>query len=323
MRGSSGRVRVLACVLALGAVAAVLSGCGSAPASSGRAVAPKLRPPGIAKAGVLRVAVDASYPPFAAKDATGFTGLDVDVASALAARLGLRAEFVDVPVGSLSAALREKRADIALGGLPMTDAALSDVAVATSYLSDAPVLFSREGSTVPEGVAGLRIGVQKESAAYWLLRAKVGEDALVAAASLREAFDRLAAGDVDAVAGDALVGGYILREYQTLRMTTQLADAIPLAVLVPKDADAVESVVRDEMDVLAGGGVLDAIRAKWVAQLPPLRLAAAVEEPAGEADGASLVTVTPAGPVLPADPNTGTRPPTSSPVMDTSVSPAP
>ncbi|HEY3317411.1 MAG TPA: ABC transporter substrate-binding protein [Coriobacteriia bacterium] len=276
-------LRLSGTLAALGLAALLaLSGCAGGPMRT-RPVTPKLRPPAIARQGVLRIAVDEHYPPFASLDGGQVIGLDADVGAALAAQLGLKAEFVDVPVTGIGAALREKRVDVALGGVPITQAALSEVTVATSYLADAPVLFSPGASVTVQDLDRLRVAVQKGSPAFWLLRAKVGEERLMVFPALRDAFNAVKSGKADAVAGDAIVAGYIRREFPSLLYAGQLADAGPLALMVAKDAAAVEPSAREAMDELAATGVLDAIRGKWLGDLPALSVPSSADMPSGDA----------------------------------------
>jgi polar amino acid transport system substrate-binding protein len=96
---TAGRVLALlvAATLALGAVAC-----------SKRSVEPELKPkifpPTIAEAGVLRAGVDLDYPPSAGVDKGTEAGIDVDVAAAIAERLGLRLRLVDVGETGVAAA---------------------------------------------------------------------------------------------------------------------------------------------------------------------------------------------------------------------------
>lgn len=270
MRDGQGRTSRVAALALAAAFTLVLSACTSTPPSPG-ASAPKLHSPAIGKDGVLRIAVDAHYPPYASFDGKQVVGLDADVAAALAGQLGLKPEFVDVPGEQLDAALREKRADVALGGVTVPEAALSDVAVATSYLSDAPVLFARDASVSAEALDGVRVAVQKGSLAYWLVRVRVPQDRLVALPTLRDAFTAIASGKADAVVGDGIVAGYVHRDFPALRYVGQLGDAAPLAVTVAKDGASIEAPVREAMDELAATGVLDAIRGKWLGDLPALK----------------------------------------------------
>jgi ABC-type amino acid transport substrate-binding protein len=168
--------------------------------------------------------------------------------------------------------------DIALGATAITDAVLADVSTAGSYLVDGPAIFAVETSPAveatltPNDIVGKRVGVQKESAAYWTLESDYGEGFATPYATLREAFDALKAGQIDLVVGDAAVGAYILRDYEGIRFAGQFGPAKPLGVLVRKDATELETRVRETLDALASEGVLDAIRTKWLGDLPELEV---------------------------------------------------
>ena len=64
-------------------------------------------------AGVLRVGTEGTYAPFSYHDDSGaLVGYDVDVARAVADKLGVKAEFVETPWDSMFAALGANRFDI-------------------------------------------------------------------------------------------------------------------------------------------------------------------------------------------------------------------
>src|SRR3954468_1415277 len=68
----------------------------------------------VKSSGVLRVGTEGVYSPFSYHDpATGeLTGYDVDVARAVAEKLGVRAEFIETPWDSIFAALEANRFDV-------------------------------------------------------------------------------------------------------------------------------------------------------------------------------------------------------------------
>ena len=68
----------------------------------------------VKSAGVLRVGTEGVYSPFSYHDpATGqLVGYDVDVARAVADKLGVRVEFVETPWDSIFAALEANRFDV-------------------------------------------------------------------------------------------------------------------------------------------------------------------------------------------------------------------
>jgi ABC-type amino acid transport substrate-binding protein len=156
--------------------------------------------------------------------------------------------------------------------------------VAGTYLSDTAGFFiTREGTASVEpsitiaNVTADKIAVQKESESYWLLRDMLGEDAVQAFSTLREAIDALEAGTVSVAAGDALIGAYIARDHPSVVFAGQLAAGVPLGAVVAADNTALSDAVRASLDQLATDGVLDFIRTKWVGELPEF----SVEESSG------------------------------------------
>lgn len=237
---------------------------------------PKVAPPAISQSGVLRAGVDLSAPPFAGEDAGTMAGLDVDVAAALAEKLGLTVEYVDVAPSDAATALAEGTVDAVLS-IKLTGADLSNVALAGAYLSDAPALFIANDSTASvepsltlASMPVAPVAVQNASEAYWVLESEFGTPTLVPQDSLRAALDVLDRGEVALAAGDAIVGAYIARDFPRVRFAGILADPYPLGVAVAADNTALTDAVREALDELAADGVLENIRRKWVGDLPAL-----------------------------------------------------
>lgn len=231
---------------------------------------PKVAPPVIGQEGVLRVGVDLSYPPYGGVDKEREAGIDIDVASAIASALNLDLQLVRVAAEDASAALKNGSVDMVMS-VPFTEDAVMGATFAGWYVESGPALFaSQDASVTPADLGKLRIAAQKGSAAYWQLTYALGDDGVISAETLREAFDALEAGDVDVVAGDALVGAYLARDFEGIGFASQLAPATPVGIVVATDAADLESEIRQTLDSLATGGVLDAIRAKWVDGLPAL-----------------------------------------------------
>ena len=272
------RAVLLVAVAALALCALVLlGGCGN-PAAPPTALKPQIAPPVIHEAGVLRAGVDLSYPPFGGVQDSRQAGLDIDVASAIAGRLGLKVQIVDVKASELASALADDRIEIGLAA-PFSADLLSRASIAGTYLSDGPALFSTTTSlsVTPTSAAGaldgVKIGAQQDSEAYWLVAADRGTGGVAAFPTLREALAALVRGDVKAVGGDALVGAYIARDYPSIHYAGALTTARPLGVAVSADNTRLSDEIRTTLDSLAADGVLDTIRATWVGGLPKLPLA--------------------------------------------------
>ncbi len=251
--------------------AVAVSGC--APQTGNPQLEPRISPPVIAAEGVLKAGVDLSYPPFAGTDDDKTAGIDVDVAAAIAERLGLRLELVDVPQAEMAEALNSGRIDIMLGATPITDVVLADVSSAGSYLIDAPAIFSFTSAVstlTVEDLSGRRVGSQSGSQSFWELESEFGEGFPSSYETLRGAFEALVAGEVDVVVASAAVGAYLARDFDGVAFSGQFAPGVPLGVAVRKDATELETEIRSMLDALAADGTLDTIRGKWLGDLPQL-----------------------------------------------------
>ena len=72
----------------------------------------------IAESGVLRVGLDPTYPPFEVADGSGnVSGLDVDLAHALAKELGLRVQLSHFGYDGLYAALATGQVDVLISAM--------------------------------------------------------------------------------------------------------------------------------------------------------------------------------------------------------------
>jgi ABC-type amino acid transport substrate-binding protein len=288
-----GHVRRAGVLFSLAVCAAVvLAGVGCSKPEA-PALQPKVTPPAVKEAGTLRAGVDLEYPPFGGKDSGQQAGLDIDVASALAEKLGLKLVVVQVEASSAATELANGAVDVVMS-VPFSAEALTNVALAGSYAADAPAFFIATETTAPvEATMTIgtlpempaKVGVQKESVAYWKLTRELGQQAVQVYPTLREAMDALAKGDVPVVAGDALVGAYIARDYPKVHLAGQMESATLLGVAVAPENAGLADATRQALDGLSADGVLDAIRSKWVGSLPKLTVEAS--DVASETTGAA------------------------------------
>ncbi len=94
---------------------------------------------------ILRVGMDASFPPFASLNEAGqVIGLDADIARAIGADLGVAVEFVNIGFDGLYDALKIGRVDMLLSGLPVDPLLTQDVAYSINYFNAGQVLVSRQ-----------------------------------------------------------------------------------------------------------------------------------------------------------------------------------
>lgn len=278
----TGAGRSLAITILL-ALVVLASGCRSEQAAEPSSP-PVVSPPAIANEGVLRAGIDFDYPPYGGTDAGKRAGLDLDVAAALADKLGLRLEVVDLTVDQGPGALENDTIDVLLSA-PLGDPPLEGISVAGTYLASAPAVFGRvdttgsaEASLTVETIGDRTVVVQRESEAFWLLESVFGEAYANQVDTLRQGFEAVAEDQASLVAGDAVVGAYIARDFDGIGFSGQLAPATPVGVGVSQDNPELNDAVRQALDELATDGVLDAIRTKWVGELPELQVSEDAEQ---------------------------------------------
>ncbi len=259
---------VVCCALLFG-----VAGCKKAPEPT---LDPKVAPPVIAEEGTLRAGVDLAYPPFAGVDGDRQAGIDIDVAAALADKLGLKVTFVDVSPSQAATALADGTVDIMLS-VPLTSADLTRIIPAGTYLADGPAAFisvEGTGSVEPTMTIGSlptsQIAAQTESEAFWLVNSEYGAEAMNPFESLRAAFTSVESGESRVAVGSAVIGAYIARDFERICFAGQLAPATPLTVAVAAENTELADAVRLALDELAADGVLDSVRRKWVENLPAL-----------------------------------------------------
>jgi polar amino acid transport system substrate-binding protein len=124
-------------------------------------------PADIAKAGVIRMAINPSYPPFesTAADGTTMQGLDPDLATAVGQVLGVRVDFVPTSFDAIIPSLTAGDVDMAMSSIGDTKEREKAVDFATYYWNGTLAMVAKGN---PMGLAadklcGARVGVIRGS----------------------------------------------------------------------------------------------------------------------------------------------------------------
>ncbi len=102
--------------------------------------------------GVLKVATNATFPPYEFYDKGQIVGIDVDLAKIAAERMGKCAVIEDMEFDSIVAALQTGKADIGIAGMTVTPERLKNVDFTNTYTTAKQVVVKRadEFKTVEE-----------------------------------------------------------------------------------------------------------------------------------------------------------------------------
>jgi polar amino acid transport system substrate-binding protein len=164
----------------------------------------------IQRTGVLRVGTDPTYPPFESVENGQYVGYDMDLARALAAGMGVRAEFVNLPLDGQYDALAQDKVDVLISALPFIYERQKEVRYTHPYYDAGPVLVLPTGSPLaqPADLAGQRVAVElgtdADMVARRLQRSGVALRLESGYHSTEAALDALATGQADAAISDPI-----------------------------------------------------------------------------------------------------------------------
>jgi polar amino acid transport system substrate-binding protein len=134
---------------------------GTAAAVGVDSAAVALLPADVAKSGVLSIGVDATYPPNEFKDADGNPiGWDIEIANAVAAKLGLKPEYQVAQFANIIPSVVGNKVNIGVSSFTDTVEREQQVDFVNYY--EAGIMWaSAKGKTVdPDNACGLKVAVQ-------------------------------------------------------------------------------------------------------------------------------------------------------------------
>lgn len=227
--------------------------------------------PQIESSGVLRVGVDPTFPPFAAAEGPEAWGLDIDLARALAAKLGLEARFTYFGYDGLYDALATKQVDALASALVIMPERTQDVAYTDGYYDAGQVLIVPQGAPVAgmSDVGNGRLAV--ELGALGHVEAQAWQRRLPALSvatysSVDEALAAVATGAADAALIDSVSGRLYLRDHPDAALTRVAAPMTsePYAIAVRIGDRTLHRQLNEALRALAESGELDAIVSRWL-----------------------------------------------------------
>ena len=230
----------------------------------------------IQEAGVLRVGLDPTYPPFEVADEAGLRGLDVDLARAIATDLGLEAEFVYFGYDGLYDALATEQVDVLISALVVAPERTRDFAYSEPYfnagqilLVPAPATAIREMADMDGRTLAVELGAQGHvEATNWQRR--LPDLAIAPYNTADEALTAVAKGEADAALVDAISGRLYLTHQSpdppTLRLTLDPVTVEPFALVVRREDQLLMQNMNESLDRLLVSGQLAEIIGRWLGE---------------------------------------------------------
>jgi polar amino acid transport system substrate-binding protein len=151
--------KIIALLLASVMLLGLLAGCGST--GSDNAL-------NTVEDGKLIMSTNAAFPPYEmTTDEGGFAGIDVEIAGAIAEKLGLELEIDDMDFDAALLAVQQGKSDIVMAGVSVTEKRQLVMDFSNSYATGIQVVIVKEGSDVTMDNLGEKmIGTQRGTTGY-------------------------------------------------------------------------------------------------------------------------------------------------------------
>lgn len=276
--------KFLTLILAL-ALTASLAACGSSnntPASSGSGSAGSAAGSGDASFstavdGVLSMATEATFPPYEYYDGDTIVGIDVEIAQAIADKLGLELQVTDIAFDSIIPGVQTGKYDIGLAGMTVTEERLEQVNFTDSYATGIQVVIVAPNSKVTsvddlfaEGANNI-VGTQTGTTGWTYATSDIQEAGLGEVKGFSKTTDAIEAlknGQVDCVILDnqpakALVAANADAGLSILDTEYTVED---YAAAVSKDNAALTDAINAALKDLIADGTIQSILDKYITE---------------------------------------------------------
>ena len=223
--------------------------------------------------GVLSMATEATFPPYEYYDGDAIVGIDVEIAQAIADKLGLELQVTDIAFDSIIPGVQSGKYDLGLAGMTVTDERLEQVNFSDSYATGVQVVIVKEGGKVTsvddlfaDGASNV-IGVQRNTTGdlytTWDL-----EDAGLATIDRyskgADAVQALKTGKVDCVVIDNEPAKAFVAEVEGLKILETEYVLEDYAGAMSKDNTALYEAVNTALEELISDGTVQSIIDKYI-----------------------------------------------------------
>lgn len=263
---------LLVCAMALS-----MAACGSAPASNN---------PGESSggngqtgefttvvSGKLTMATNATFPPYEYVEGGNVTGIDAEIAAAIANKLGLELQIDDMQFTAITESIKNGKADIGLAGMTVTPDRQEEVDFTVSYATGIQVVIVAEGSSIASvddlfaDGANHKVGVQLNTTGDMFTTDDIedaGKGEVIRYDKGADAVQALKTGKVDCVVIDNEPAKAFVAENEGLKLLDTEYAIEDYAAAMSKDNPELYEAVNTALQELIADGTIQGIIDKYI-----------------------------------------------------------
>lgn len=218
----------------------------------------------------LKMGTNAYFQPYEFYEGDEIVGIDAEIAAAIAEKLGMTLEIVDMEFDSILTAVNEGSVDFGMAGMTITEDRLLEVDFSISYANGVQAIIVPEGSAITsvgdlyaEG-ASYKVGVQLGTTGDIYATDDFGSENVTTFSNGNEAILALIGGSVDCVIIDNEPAKALVAANAGLKiLETEYANE-DYAICVKKGNSELLDKINVAIMELTEDGTIDAIVAKYI-----------------------------------------------------------
>ncbi len=222
------------------------------------------------KPGVLTVGSDTTWPPMEYTEGDKIVGFDVDLAQAIADKLGLKLDFQSTAWDGIVSALATHKFDTVISSMTITEEKKKEVNFSDPYFNTDQAAVTKEGSGVDtvEKMDGKTIGAQIATTGE-IEAKKIKGCEVKSYDDILMAFEDLKAGRIDAVMADSYLSYSYAAENEGYEVGFVVNTGEKLGIAFAKESTNLLAAVNGALKTLMDDGTYDSIYEKWFGTKPP------------------------------------------------------
>ena len=218
-------------------------------------------------AGKLTMSTNAAFPPYEmTADDGSFEGIDIEVAAAIADKLGLELQVDDMDFDAALLAAQNGKSDMVMAGVTVTDERQKVMDFSDTYAEGIQSVIVPEDSDIAsvDDLAGKTIGTQRGTTGYIYCTDDFGEDSVIAYDDGLTAVQALNNGQVDAVVIDNAPAKEFVAANTGLKILDTAYAQEDYAIGVAKGNTALLDAINGALEELQADGTLQSIVDKYI-----------------------------------------------------------
>ena len=217
-------------------------------------------------AGKLTMSTNAAFPPYEmTTDDGGFEGIDIEIAGAIAEKLGLELQVDDMDFDAALLAVQNGKSDVVMAGVTVTDDRKAVMDFSDSYSTGVQVVIVKEGSDVTiDNLGDQMIGTQRGTTGNIYCSDDYGDDHVIAYDNGITAVQALLNGQVDCVVIDSAPASEFVANNAGLEILDTEYVTEDYAIGVGKGNTALLDAINGALAELKADGTIDSIVSKYI-----------------------------------------------------------